>query len=91
MGRVRHADCATGTLGGAPYEATKRLRGVPKWAGGRMRTMPLGLSVEPPMRPRSSWGCRNCLGHACERGHWDLRWSSLWGYDPREGCAEMVC
>ena len=25
----------------------------------------------------------------CERCHWGLRWRSLWGHDPREGCAEM--
>ena len=35
MGRRRHASCATGTLGGAPHEATKRVRGVPKM--GRRR------------------------------------------------------
>ena len=25
----------------------------------------------------------------CERGRWGLRWISLWGYDPRDGCAEI--
>eukprot|EP00959_Pyramimonas_sp_CCMP1952_P037832 791951-Pyramimonas_sp.AAC.1 len=30
MGRRRHAGCATGTLGGAPCGATKRVSGVPK-------------------------------------------------------------
>ena len=30
MGAVTHAVAATGTLGGAPYGATKRVRGVPK-------------------------------------------------------------
>eukprot|EP00959_Pyramimonas_sp_CCMP1952_P287344 6009444-Pyramimonas_sp.AAC.1 len=24
-----------------------------------------------------------------ERSHWDLWWSSLWGHEAREGCAEM--
>eukprot|EP00959_Pyramimonas_sp_CCMP1952_P115901 2422922-Pyramimonas_sp.AAC.1 len=26
---------------------------------------------------------------ACERHRWDLRWSSLWGHETCEGCAEM--
>eukprot|EP00959_Pyramimonas_sp_CCMP1952_P336845 7053377-Pyramimonas_sp.AAC.1 len=30
MGRRRHADCATGTLGGTPCGATKRVRRVPQ-------------------------------------------------------------
>ena len=34
MGRRRHASSVTGTLGGAPYGATKRVRGVPKKGGG---------------------------------------------------------
>ena len=25
----------------------------------------------------------------CERRHWGLRWNSIWGHDPREGCADM--
>ena len=29
MGRWRHADAATGALGGAPYGSTNRVRGVP--------------------------------------------------------------
>eukprot|EP00959_Pyramimonas_sp_CCMP1952_P423948 8880259-Pyramimonas_sp.AAC.1 len=29
-----------------------------------------------------------CLGEACGRGRWGLRWSSLWGHETREGCAE---
>ena len=27
---------------------------------------------------------------SCERSHWGLWWSSLWGHDPREGCAQML-
>ena len=48
-----HADTATGTLGGAPYGATKRVRGVRKRAGRRMRSHPLGHSVELPVGPRT--------------------------------------
>eukprot|EP00959_Pyramimonas_sp_CCMP1952_P341429 7152469-Pyramimonas_sp.AAC.1 len=35
---------------------------MPKWAGGRMRRLPLGPSVEPPMGPR------NVRGYAEMRG-----------------------
>eukprot|EP00959_Pyramimonas_sp_CCMP1952_P115319 2410269-Pyramimonas_sp.AAC.1 len=43
LGRRRHADCVTGTLGGVPeratkpYGAAKRVRGVPKWGGAATR------------------------------------------------------
>eukprot|EP00959_Pyramimonas_sp_CCMP1952_P226037 4727067-Pyramimonas_sp.AAC.1 len=33
MPRNHHASAASGTLGGAAYGATKRVRGVPKWGG----------------------------------------------------------
>eukprot|EP00959_Pyramimonas_sp_CCMP1952_P470243 9496305-Pyramimonas_sp.AAC.1 len=56
MGRRRPAGCATATLNGAPYGATKRMRGVPKWCGAAMRAAPLGPSVELPMCPRSVCG-----------------------------------
>eukprot|EP00959_Pyramimonas_sp_CCMP1952_P231113 4831206-Pyramimonas_sp.AAC.1 len=39
-----HAVCATGTFGGAPSGATRRCTG----RGNRMRTAPLGPSVELP-------------------------------------------
>ena len=55
---------APGAFGGAPYEATNRAKGVPKWGSVRG-------------------------GNSCEHGPWGLRWSSLWGRDPREGCAKM--
>ena len=58
-----HANGATGTFGGAPYETTKRVRGVPKQRHADA-AMP------------------------CEFRHWDLRWSSLWGHETCEGCAE---
>ena len=64
MGGGLHAACATGAFGGAPYGATDRVRGVPKW-----------------------WSMGG--GDACERTHWSLRWSSLWGHEPCEGCAKM--
>eukprot|EP00959_Pyramimonas_sp_CCMP1952_P459014 9477567-Pyramimonas_sp.AAC.1 len=47
---------------GAPYRATKRVRGVPKF-GGRIRKQPLGPSVEFSTAPRSAWEvCRNRCG-----------------------------
>eukprot|EP00959_Pyramimonas_sp_CCMP1952_P020441 431272-Pyramimonas_sp.AAC.1 len=48
MGRVPHAGCAAGILGGASYGATKRVRGVPKLGAYRMLAAPLGAMVEPP-------------------------------------------
>eukprot|EP00959_Pyramimonas_sp_CCMP1952_P016954 359723-Pyramimonas_sp.AAC.1 len=46
MGRRRHADCATGPLGGVPYVATECARGVAKFGGNphgatkRVRSVP---------------------------------------------------
>ena len=54
MARWRHAGPGTGALGGAPYGATQRVRGVPKWRGGGTRALPLGPSVELPMGPRQN-------------------------------------
>ena len=78
MGRRCHADPLAGAFGGAPYWATNRVSGVPKWGGGAMRTFPPGPSVELLMGPRSA-----VLGgvDACGRCHWSLRWSSLWGHE----------
>merc|ERR1712091_640988 len=69
-----HADTPTEAFGGAPYGATKR---CPGW-GRRMRTPPLGPSVELPMGPRNA-----VLGggDACGHPHLGLRWSSLWGHE----------
>ena len=53
MGRWRHADALAGAFGGVFYGATKRVRGAPKWGWNRMRTLPLGPSVELPMGPRT--------------------------------------
>ena len=53
MGWRRHARSATGAFGGAPYGATKRVRGVPEWGWNRMRAQPLEPSVELPMGPRN--------------------------------------
>ena len=54
--RVMHVSTPTWALG-APYGATHRMRGVPKWAcggrGGRMRTWPLGPSVELRIGPHT--------------------------------------
>ena len=51
--RWAHANAAIWAFGGAPYGATKRVRGVPKGAGGRMRALQLGPSLEIPMGPRN--------------------------------------
>eukprot|EP00959_Pyramimonas_sp_CCMP1952_P359691 7531530-Pyramimonas_sp.AAC.1 len=51
-----HADGSTETVGGAPYGATKRCTGwlkMPIGCVGRVRTVPLGISVELPLRPRN--------------------------------------
>eukprot|EP00959_Pyramimonas_sp_CCMP1952_P181273 3790505-Pyramimonas_sp.AAC.1 len=59
-------------------------------SGGRMRTPPLGPSVELTVRPRTvSGACRHGRGDACGRGHWSLRWNSLWGHETYDRCAEM--
>eukprot|EP00959_Pyramimonas_sp_CCMP1952_P349773 7328751-Pyramimonas_sp.AAC.1 len=55
MGRQRHAGCASGAFGGAPYGATKHVRGLPKWGGGAMRAVPLWSSL---------WGHEVCAGCA---------------------------
>eukprot|EP00959_Pyramimonas_sp_CCMP1952_P304122 6365143-Pyramimonas_sp.AAC.1 len=47
------ANPASGAFGGALPGAPKHVRGVPEWGGAAMRTLPLGPSVEPPMRPRN--------------------------------------
>ena len=79
-----HADAANGAFGGVPYGATKRLRGVPKWARRRHVDPAAGASVE------LLWGhetCERCAemggADACGRRHWDLRWNS-------DGAAERV-
>eukprot|EP00959_Pyramimonas_sp_CCMP1952_P188372 3939380-Pyramimonas_sp.AAC.1 len=46
-----HANMATGALGGAPYGATKRVRGVPKWVGRSHVTIATGA-----MNGASFWG-----------------------------------
>ena len=93
-GRGTHGNPTTGTLGGAPYEATKLVRGTAKLAGGRMRTLPQEPSVEFPMGPRSGHEtCEGCAEHwlwgVCEPCRGSFRRSSLWGNETCEGCAEM--
>eukprot|EP00959_Pyramimonas_sp_CCMP1952_P047721 996189-Pyramimonas_sp.AAC.1 len=61
-----HANGATEAFGGAPSGATKRSTG---W-GRRMRTLPLGPSVELPMGPRSAL---RGGGDARGRCHWGLK------------------
>ena len=86
-----HAAFPTGAFGGAPYGATKRVRNVPQWRGGRMRPFPLEPLVELLMGPRNAGGvCRNGGVAAYELSHWSPRWGSLWGHETSEGCAEMT-
>eukprot|EP00959_Pyramimonas_sp_CCMP1952_P080792 1688029-Pyramimonas_sp.AAC.1 len=68
--RETHVDTATGAIGGAPHGATKRRAA---W-GRRMRTPPLGPSVELLMAPQNAvqFG-----GDACGHRHWGLQWLSL--------------
>ena len=54
MGWGTHANPAAGAFDGAPDGATKRVRGVPTWTEGRMRTLPQEPSVELPMGLQSS-------------------------------------
>ena len=65
-------------FGGAPCGGTKRVRGVPKWAGRACGPCHWGLWWS------SLWGhgtCEGCAeiggGEACGRSHWGLRWKSL--------------
>eukprot|EP00959_Pyramimonas_sp_CCMP1952_P047911 1000251-Pyramimonas_sp.AAC.1 len=74
-----HASAATGALGGAPYGATERVRGVATWAR-RCHASAATL-----------WGQETCEGCGdmgavvpCERSHWGPRWSSLWGHETCE-------
>ena len=97
MGRWRHADPPAGAFGGAPYGATRRVRGAPKW--GSLRGAGACEHGRWGLRWSSLWGhdpCEGCpqmvsmtSGNSCERGPWGLRWSSLWGHKPCEGCAKM--
>ena len=85
---------ATGAYGGAPYGVTKRERGLPKKdpihhvnpATGAFGGAPYGATKRVRGVPKLTCGGR---GAACERTHWGLRWSSLWGRETREGCTEM--
>eukprot|EP00959_Pyramimonas_sp_CCMP1952_P177841 3716921-Pyramimonas_sp.AAC.1 len=65
LGGETHANAATGAFGGAPHGATKHCTG---WRR-RVRTPPLGPSVELPLGPRSS---ALGAGTACEHPHWGL-------------------
>eukprot|EP00959_Pyramimonas_sp_CCMP1952_P371023 7770276-Pyramimonas_sp.AAC.1 len=74
MGGETHASTATRAFGAAPHETTKRCAG---W-GERMRTPPLGPSLELPLGPRTA-----ALGggDACMCIHWGLPLNSLWGHE----------
>ena len=55
--------------------ATGAFGGDPYGATNRVRGVP-------------KWGPLGGVD-ACNRGHWSLRWSSLWGHEPCEGCAKI--
>ena len=59
-----HAGCATGTFGGTPYGATKRVRGVPVWVGGTHAGSATGTLGGAPhgatKRARGDDGDRDC-------------------------------
>eukprot|EP00959_Pyramimonas_sp_CCMP1952_P292244 6111956-Pyramimonas_sp.AAC.3 len=88
--RNEWGDLAIGAFGVAPYGATKRVSGVLKWAGNRVRTLPLGLSVGlligDTTRARSvpTWAGNSIrtlpLGPSVELPV---------GHEACEGCAEM--
>ena len=93
-----HANFVTGAFGGAPYGATKRCTGRAemdmRWAAethvdpatGAFGGAPYGATNRVRCVPKWSRGGR---GTACGRGRWGLRWRSLWGHEPWEGCAKM--
>eukprot|EP00959_Pyramimonas_sp_CCMP1952_P031101 652139-Pyramimonas_sp.AAC.1 len=79
MWRRCHANFPTGAFGSAPYGATKRVRGVPNWGGGAMRTFPLNLRWSSPWGHETCKGlCRNGAAVPCDLSHWGFRWGSLW-------------
>ena len=82
-----HARPAACDFGGAPYGARKRVCGLPKWVWGRTRGLPLGRSVELPMRPRNVCAVCRLPGDAWVPCHQNLRWSSGWDRETCEGCA----
>ena len=84
-----HAGPPTGAFGGAlwghdPSEGSAEMvrsprTGPPTYAFGGA---PYGATILVRGMPR--W-----CGPAYGSSYLSLRWSSLWGHDPREGCAEM--
>ena len=80
MGVVSYAGASTGALGGAPYGATKRVRGVPGCVAGTHVSAATGAFGGAPYRAtkllRGVGG-----GEACERGHGGLIGISLSGHE----------
>ena len=56
-------------------------------ATGAFGGAPYGAAILVKGVPK--WGSTRNAGPR-GHGHWGLRWNSLWGHDPREGCAEIV-
>eukprot|EP00959_Pyramimonas_sp_CCMP1952_P469888 9495731-Pyramimonas_sp.AAC.1 len=88
--RGHHAKLATGAFDGAAYGATMFLTGASACEAAA-RTLPVGHAVELPVRQRTARGrwTEEGGGGACNACHLNLRWDSLWGHEPCEGCAEM--
>ena len=87
----RPAGPATGAFGGAPYGATKRARGVPKFLLVGHANAATGASDGAPYgATKLARVCRNLRRGGVRRGHGGFRWSSLSGNEAREPCAVMV-
>ena len=85
MGVVPHAGPATEAFGEAPYGATKRVRGAPKW-GVELHADPASVAFGGAPywatnrvrgAPKWKWNCMRTLPLGPS-------------VDPRDGCAEMV-
>ena len=79
-------DAATGAIGGAPNGSPKRVRGVPKLVGGAASFGGAPYGATKRVRGVPKWVGRT---HAGGPTGAFLRWSSLWGHETCEWCAEM--
>ena len=88
---VTHAGCAAGTFGGTPYGAKKHVRGVPKWVRwAHVAAAIWAFGGAPYVATKHVRGVPKWLGDACEPCRKSLQWSSRWGNEACEGCAEIV-
>ena len=86
-----HVAPAAGAFDGALYGARILVKGAPLWARRRHATPAAGAFEGVPYGATILVMVLAAMGAAvaCDPCHWGLRWSSLWGRDPREGCAKM--